>query len=221
MSQFGLLDLLAAKLPRTSETIRLLARPPIATSTAICPRASIITFFTQSSSWARFGGVERAIEGYALDRPPTSIDGHASPLWPAKIRLVLAAARPPPSTLHPPPSRHTINSLSPPIMNYLTVNPPPLQGDEDALTSAAGLNFPFGIPFTNQSAFQSAFTPEGFSFESPFGLPSNSFNNTSSMNGSALAGPSSAPKAKPFSQNSVSGSAQYLNGLTNVIPSDT
>ena len=36
---------------------------------------------------------------------------------------------------------------------------------------------PFAIPFTNQLAFQTAFTPAGFNFESPFALNSTSEQN--------------------------------------------
>ena len=48
--------------------------------------------------------------------------------------------------------------------------------------------------FTNQMAYQSFFSPPGFSFESPFAYPSNmDINTQGSGNGNAQAGPSSLP----------------------------
>ena len=112
-------------------------------------------------------------------------------------------------------------------MNYLISDASSDAFVEQAMNADAVLdpNWPFNVPFTNQSAFQSAFTPAGFSFDAPFGHSlgqesSNHAESSQSVNGQAQ---SSSTVDRQYG-NSAAGLDQpvdHLQGLIDKVPADS
>ena len=111
-------------------------------------------------------------------------------------------------------------------MNYLTSNSSSDAFDGTDMTADTMLdpNWPFNIPFTNQSAFQSAFTPAGFSFDAPFGHSQEAESSSRAGPSNSTNGHSTVPDtAEGVINNAATGvdqQVELLHGLLDKFPAE-